>query len=74
MCLTTIAGQLKDSWELCPNAVLGKYDYTYTETDGTKHCENDDDLWDGCVNKTLIYFNYTACDQIMAYSGECSYM
>ena len=54
----------------CPNPILGRFDYTIENPDGTKSCEGDEDLWDGCKDNKMLEFNYTACPAKVANSGK----
>lgn len=59
-----------DPKSTCPNPILGRFDYTVDNVDGTKSCQGDEDLWDGCKDNKIIEFNYTACAATVANSGE----
>ncbi|KAK3599524.1 hypothetical protein CHS0354_006653 [Potamilus streckersoni] len=55
---------------ICPNPLLRKFDYRYYTSDRTPYCTQNGNLWDGCTDRTMMTFNYTACNKTMAYSKK----
>ncbi|KAL3880361.1 hypothetical protein ACJMK2_032605 [Sinanodonta woodiana] len=54
----------------CPDAIRGNYDYTYYGSDGSIRCNDSNDKWEVCKDNKTMSFDYTTCNQTMAYSGE----
>ncbi|KAL3878927.1 hypothetical protein ACJMK2_031251 [Sinanodonta woodiana] len=54
----------------CPDQLLRKFDYRYYTSDHTLSCTQTGNLWDVCTDKTMMKFNYTACNKTMAFSNK----
>ncbi|KAK3576462.1 hypothetical protein CHS0354_025225 [Potamilus streckersoni] len=60
---------VNDTKQTCPTAILGNFDYVYNDsTTKTLSCNSSTDQWVVCNDRQTMTFNYSTCNQTMAYS------
>ncbi|KAK3576458.1 hypothetical protein CHS0354_025220 [Potamilus streckersoni] len=52
----------------CPNAIRGNFDYVYYGAGGSVACNSVYGNLEVCTDNKTMVFNYTRCNQVMAYS------